>query len=75
MSTDLETVEVEAMKLLPADRSRLAERLIASLGADPEVEQAWLLEADRREKELEAGAVQIVPGDQAIARFRAKLAP
>jgi Putative addiction module component len=49
MTTHLEALEAEALKLAPADRSRLLERLIASLDVDPDVEQAWELEADRRE--------------------------
>lgn len=74
MSTSLEVLEAEVLQLAPADRSRLFERLIASIDADSEVEQAWELEADRRESELESGTVAAVPGQQALARLRAKLA-
>lgn len=73
MNTSLEALEAEALKLSPADRSRLLERLIASLDSDPEVEEAWALEADRREAELESGTVAAVPGHEAIARLRARL--
>lgn len=75
MSTSLEVLEAEVLQLAPADRSRLFERLIASIDADSEVEKAWELEADRRESELESGTVVAVPGQQALARLRAKLAP
>ena len=40
MNTSLEVLESEALKLAPADRSHLLERLIASLDVDPEVEEA-----------------------------------
>ena len=40
MSTALETLEAEALKLTPADRSHLLERLIASLDSHPEVDEA-----------------------------------
>ncbi len=73
MSTILEALEAEALKLPAADRSHLLERLIASLDTDPEIEKAWELEADRRETELEAGSVAVVPGREAIARLRARL--
>lgn len=73
MSTNLEALEAEALKLAPADRSHLLERLIASLDSDPEVEEAWAREADRREAELESGSVVAVPGHEAIARLRARL--
>lgn len=73
VSTNLDVLEAEALKLAPADRSRLLERLIASLDSEPEIEEAWAREADRRETELESGAVVAVPGHEAIARLRARL--
>ncbi len=74
MSTALEILEAEALKLPPAERSHLLERLIASLDSDPEVEDAWEREADRREAELESGLVTEVSANEAIARLRATLA-
>lgn len=74
MSTSLEALEAEVMKLAPADRSYLLERLVASLDADLEIEQAWEREADRREAELESGAVVAVPGHEAMERLRSQLA-
>ena len=74
MSTSLEVLEAEVLQLAPADRSHLLERLIASLDSDLEVEEAWEREADRREAELESGSVAAVPGHEAIARLRARLA-
>ena len=73
VSTNLEVLEAEVLQLAPADRSRLFERLIASIDTDSAVEQAWELEADRRESELESGLAVTVPGQQAIVRLRARL--
>ena len=73
MSISLEALAAEVLKLAPADRSRLLERLVASLDLDPEVEQAWEQEADRREAERESGSASAVPGDEAMARLRSKL--
>ncbi len=73
MSTNLEVLETEVLKLAPVDRSHLLERLIASLDIDPEVEEAWAREADRREAEIESGLVVAAPGQEAIARLRARL--
>jgi putative addiction module component (TIGR02574 family) len=70
----LEVLEAEALKLAPADRTHLLERLIASLDSDPEVEEAWELEADRREAALESGTVAEIPVQEAIDRLRARLA-
>ncbi len=74
LNTHLEVLEAEALKLAPADRSHLLGRLIASLDLDPEVEETWALEADRREAELESGTTVAVPGQEAIARLRTRLA-
>lgn len=73
MSTSLEALEAEALKLAPAERSHLLERLVASLDADPEVEAAWELEADRREAELASGAVAAVSAAEAMTRLRSRL--
>jgi Putative addiction module component len=72
MNSTLEALEAEALRLSPADRSRLLERLAVSLELDPEVEAAWDREADRREAQVADGSVQLVPGDEALARLRAK---
>lgn len=65
----LEALEAQALKLPPADRTHLLERLIASLDADPEVEAAWEQEADRRE--AQASADSSLP--EAMARLRGGL--
>ena len=74
MSTKLEVLEAEALKLPPADRSHLLGRLIESLDADPEVEAAWELEADRREADLQSGCATEVSALEAMQRLRSRLA-
>ena len=44
---EFDAAEAEVLQLAPADRSRLFERLIASIDTDSAVEQAWEFEADR----------------------------
>ncbi len=73
MSTTLEVLEAEVMQLAPVERSHLLERLIASLDLDPEVEEAWELEADRREAEIKSDLIAAVSGQEAIVRLRARL--
>ena len=70
MTTD--QLERELLKLPAADRARLAERLIASLDEDPEVEAAWKAEVRRRDAELESGAVSAIPVEDALRAIRAK---
>lgn len=73
MYTTLEVLEAEVLKLPRADRSRLLERLIASLDVDPEIEAAWERDADLREAGIESGLAVEVQGPSAIARLRNRL--
>lgn len=73
MNANLEFLEAEVMKLPPADRTRLLERLIASLDADPTIDLAWEREAARREAQLTDGTVSDIPAHEASARLRARL--
>lgn len=70
MSNQVDVLEAEAMKLSPEERARLADRLIASLSDEAEIEQAWALEVERRIAEIEAGRSPVVPAAEAIARAR-----
>jgi len=70
MSSQVDVLEAEALKLTPEERARLADRLIASLSDDAEVEEAWAAEVDRRIGEIEAGRARVVPAAEAIARAR-----
>ena len=72
MDNTLEVLEAEALKLAPGDRSRLAERLLASLDEDEEIEAAWDTVADEREAEIGATSAGTVPFDAAIARLEAR---
>lgn len=73
MTKPIDVLEAEALSLPPAERSRLVDRLLASLGHDPEWEQAWSDEADRREARIADGQAQWVDGPAAVARARAGL--
>ena len=62
---------------LPADaRAELTERLVESLAQDisPEITEAQLAEVRRRIAQVEAGEVELIPGDEALARVRNLLA-
>src|SRR5207245_5387796 len=73
MSSQLEMLEAQALKLSPEERAQLADRLIASLFQDNEIEDAWAVEIERRIKEIEGGRAQLVPAADAIARARAAI--
>lgn len=72
MSSTVESLEAEALRLPAAERARLVERLIASLDMDPGVEEAWAAEVERRNAEIESGAVSLVPGPDALARLKSE---
>jgi putative addiction module component (TIGR02574 family) len=72
MSTSFEALEAEALNLSPADRARLVERLIASLDSDPDVEEAWAVEVERRQCEIESGTVSLLPGPETLAKLKAE---
>ena len=73
MSIPVEVLEVEVLNLSPAERSRLLDRLLLSLDPDPEWEEAWAQEADRREAEITAGRAAWLPGEEVVARLQTKL--
>lgn len=72
MSTTLEVLQAQVLSLSKEDRSRLLERLVASLDVDAEAEEEWEEIAAERDAELESGAVVGVSLEDAMARLRAR---
>lgn len=68
----VETLEAAALHLPPGERARLIERLITSLDVDPEVEEAWAAEVERRQAEIDSGAVSLLPGPETLAKLKAE---
>ncbi|MGQ0835172.1 MAG: addiction module protein [Gammaproteobacteria bacterium] len=68
-------IEQEIRALAPAEKERLLRALLEELDgpADADAEQAWLEEAQRRSRELEAGLVKPVPADEVFRRARDEL--
>ena len=61
---------------LPADaRLSLVEKLLASLNlpVQQEIERLWAEEAERRVAEIDAGEVQLVPGDDVFAKIKEEI--
>jgi putative addiction module component (TIGR02574 family) len=67
-----EEIEQELLKLPLAERARLAERLIASLDEDAEIETAWIAEVRRRDEEVVSGAVEAIPLEDALTSIRTR---
>jgi putative addiction module component (TIGR02574 family) len=64
-----EQLEAEALSLPHPERVQLAQRLIASLGADAALEMAWYDEAERRLAALEAGLLPEVSVHEVLAEL------
>jgi hypothetical protein len=79
MSAELDQITTTALTLSREERGKLAERLLASLEGeedleDPEiVERAWIDEVKRRQERFIRGEIREVPADEALARVRAGL--
>jgi hypothetical protein len=72
MLHSLEFLQAEVLRLPPADRAKLLDRLISSLDADSVAEAEWDALADSRERELRSGTQEAVPAEMAIARLEAR---
>jgi putative addiction module component (TIGR02574 family) len=68
-------IEKKARRLPPAERERLAERLLAPLAKTrlTAVEEAWVAEAERRYAAWKRGQCKAVPAARAIAGIRKEL--
>ncbi|MEI6303886.1 MAG: addiction module protein [Betaproteobacteria bacterium] len=73
MSDQLDIVEAQALKLPPEERAQLADRLVASLFKDQDIEDAWSAEVERRIEEIESGRAKLIPAADSIARARAAI--
>jgi putative addiction module component (TIGR02574 family) len=69
MAASLAKIEAEALQLSAEERVRLADLLLASVAGEPDIDQAWAEEIERRLAEVEAGAPLISLQD-AVARAR-----
>jgi putative addiction module component (TIGR02574 family) len=73
MSSQLEIVEAQALKLSAEERALLADRLVESLFKDQGIEDAWAIEVERRIDEIESGRATLIPAIDSIARARAAI--
>lgn len=72
MPIPIELIQAEAMKLSPEERADLADMLWLSVHSAEEVEAAWDEEIARRIRQIDAGEVECIPWDTAMAELRAK---
>lgn len=75
MSSNLEQLTADAMKLPLRDRVQLAQRLVSTLDDEVETdtEELWFAEAERRLEELRSGRVEGIDSDDAFRTAREAL--
>ncbi|MEF8730037.1 MAG: addiction module protein [Accumulibacter sp.] len=74
MSIPVHELEAEVLGLPPEERARLLERLIESFEPESRVRDAWIALSLTREAEIKSGKAALVPGSEAVARVRARIA-
>lgn len=75
MSPGVAEIEAKIRSLSVEDKTELLRALIAELDgpADADAESAWLIEAQRRYREVREGKVQPVSGEGVFKNVRARL--
>jgi putative addiction module component (TIGR02574 family) len=66
-------LEAAALSLPRSERARLAERLLASLDDDSEIEQAWAEEVRQRLEQYRTGKIKTVPAAEVHEEARRRL--
>jgi hypothetical protein len=71
----LEQIEDKALQLLEGHRAKLAQKLLLSLDvlSESEIAYDWLIEAQRRARELDAGTVQPISAEEVRRKAQALL--
>ena len=71
----LEQIEDQALQLSEEDRAKLPQKLLLSLDvlSEAEIADDWLIEAQRRARELDAGIVQPISAEEVRRKAQALL--
>ena len=71
----LNQIEAEALNLSGEERAELAQKLLLSLDipSEEEIAEDWLMEEQRRARELDEGIVQPVPAEEVRRKAQALL--
>ena len=73
MPRPIEALAEEVLQLPTEARSKLLDRVVASLDADRKRDEAWDALAARRDAEIESGQSAMVSGVEVVARLRDEL--
>jgi len=73
MRSTAEELEEALLALPRGERARLAERLIASLDEETEIEQAWAIEVRRRLEAYRKGEIEAVPLEDVLSEAKRRI--
>lgn len=75
MARAIAEIESEIRHLGRPEQERLLRALLEELDGpiDPDADQAWLAEVQRRSADFDAGLVQAIPAEEVFARVRTRL--
>jgi len=75
MSTNVAEIEAKIRSLSLEDKTELIRSQIGELDgpADADIDRAWLIEAQRRHREIVEGKVKPVPAQRVFQNLRARL--
>ena len=74
MTTPAHDLAAEVLDLPAEERARILELLIASFEPKTTAQKAWMELALHRREKVRSGKVVMIPGDEALARVRARIA-
>ncbi len=74
MTDTVRELQEKVLTLPPDERAALLDLPLASLEPKSTAQKAWAQLVSRRREDVRLGKVNMVPGDEALARIRAKLA-
>jgi putative addiction module component (TIGR02574 family) len=74
MSENFDDILTAALSLSPGARAMLADHLLESLDDDDQkrIDALWAEEVERRVKEIADGTASLIPGEEVLARLRAR---
>lgn len=75
MTTDIKEIENSALRLKRKEKARLADKLLQSIHGEinPDIEQAWIQEVQKRKESLESGEASLHPSSEVMKEARKRI--
>ena len=72
MSTEASKILTEVLALPPEERAKLVEKILDSLGTEPDNERLkkWAAETESRLDAIDRGELDVLPGNEVLERLR-----